>query len=126
MQILQHQHERIVLRGTADELAEAVPHISTRQLRRELDRRRDVRERTPQGRRDTSNLRRHIAERLSEGEGAARTADHLLDDLDIGQVRRCAIHIDAVPGEHPHPVGLSLIADFGHQPGLSDAWLPSD
>ena len=83
-------------------------------------------ERRAERRRDTGDLRGHVAERLPQRQRAPRVADGLLDHLDVGQVRRRAAHLHAVPCEHPHPARLSLVSDLGHQPGLADAWLPSD
>ena len=116
MQVLQHQQQRLALRGAAHELAEAVPHVAAGELGRQLDGRRDVREDAPQRRRDTGDLGSDVAKRLPQRQRAARVADRLLDDLDIGQVRRRTAHLHTVPGQHPHPARLGLLADLGHQP----------
>ncbi len=47
-------------------------------------------------------------ERVLQHERIARIADRLLDHLDEGQVRRGALGLHAVAGQHPHPARLGL------------------
>ena len=113
MQVFQYEQQRLALRGTTHEFAEAVPHITASQLRRQLDRCWDVRKGAPQRRCDTGDFRGNVAKRLAKRDRAPRAADRLLDDLDIRQIRRGAAHLQAVAGKHPHAMSLGLVANFG-------------
>ena len=69
MQILQHQQQRLTMSGAADELAEAVPHVPARQLRRQLDRGAECSGSRAAARRDTADLRSHVATCLRSANG---------------------------------------------------------
>src|SRR4249919_3507956 len=97
MEILDNQQQRLALGSAADELAKAVPYVAARQLRGQLDWRRDVRKDAPERRRDTGDLCSHITECLPQRQRAPRITDGLLDHLDIRQVRRGTAHFHAVP-----------------------------
>jgi hypothetical protein len=66
VQVFQHKQQRLAPRGTAQEFAEAVPHIAPCQLGWQLDSWWDLREGAPQCGRDTGDLRGHVAERVTK------------------------------------------------------------
>src|SRR4030095_13443398 len=81
VQVFQHQQERLALRGTAHEFAEAVPYITACQLGGQLDSWWDLRKGASQRRGDTGDLRSQVAERLTKRNRASRAVDRLFDDL---------------------------------------------
>jgi hypothetical protein len=64
VQVLQHEQQRLCLRATGDEFAEAVPQIPSGELRRQFNGRGDVGIEPAQRGRDPGDLRGDVAECL--------------------------------------------------------------
>ena len=126
VQVLEDEQERLRLRAAGHELAEAVPQVAPGELGRQLHGRGDVGEQPAQGGGDARDLRGDVAERLPQRERATRAGARLLDHLHVRQVRRCAVHVDAVAGQDPHAARLGFAADLVDQPGLPYPGLAHD